>query len=872
MGLLNKLTFTSLKLNKKRSIVTIIGIILSVALITAVASMVVSFKASLINYQISNNGNYHYGFYNVPKSDLTYFEKNRDIESYYMTTNFGYAKIDESTNESKPYCFIIGMNDDSLNNSGIKLIDGRMPKSDSEIVIPRHLKTNGRVEYKVGDILKLNIGNRIGGGYELLQSNPYTSEESLEVNETKEYKVVGIVERPSRVIEPYDAPGYTFITYIGDNINEDYYNVYTRYNKSGLKNKYSVTAGILGVDAEIFRKGYESQNEYDVNNYNSEIASNAKYRHVENSYLISLETMSVSDDGTMRSILTIAGIVIFIIICTSVFCIRNSFNISITEKIKQYGMLASIGATSKQIKKNVFYEAFLLGIVGIPLGVASGIFASFVLILVTNYFLKEGLMDQVLSFQISILSVIVSILLSSVTIYLSARKSAKRASKTSPMVAIRSNDDIKIKSKRVKSPKIVKKIFGVGGDVSYKNLKRNRGKYRTTVISIVVCVSVYVALSYFVNMAFKVVKMEYGEYTHNLEVYMYDGNTTEKIQDVLKLDGIEKYCLQREAYFDAENVKSTKERVNYENVEQINEHELIYIASLGKDEYNRYLKELNMNSDEAKDKAILINSVVNSAYVNGKNVKVSYDLIDYNVGDKLTGNIVNDFDEDYEGDNSGMYCELQIAKITDKRPMGLERMNYGVYLIVSDEYMDKISQREHISLFIVTQNADMLQDEIDKVLGSEGYYVNNIDANTKSMNSLYTLIAIFLYGFIVVIALIGVTNIFNTITTNMELRSREFATLKSIGMTNKEFNKMIFLESFFYGVKSLIIGLPIGILLSYLIYSALKGEMVFGYVLPYKGIIVSVVVVFVLIFCIMRYSICKIRRKNIIETIRNENI
>ena len=141
------------------------------------------------------------------------------------------------------------------------------------------------------------------------------------------------------------------------------------------------------------------------------------------------------------------------------------------------------------------------------------------------------------------------------------------------------------------------------------------------------------------------------------------------------------------------------------------------------------------------------------------------------------------------------------------------------------------------------------------------------------MKSLHLLIAIFLYGFVAVIALIGITSIFNTITTNMELRKREFATLKSVGMTTKEFNRMISLESFFYGTKSLLIGIPIGIFLSYWLSRLLnEGEDIVKYQIPFTSIFVSIIIVFLLITIIMKYSIIKINKQNTIETIRNENI
>ena len=115
-------------------------------------------------------------------------------------------------------------------------------------------------------------------------------------------------------------------------------------------------------------------------------------------------------------------------------------------------------------------------------------------------------------------------------------------------------------------------------------------------------------------------------------------------------------------------------------------------------------------------------------------------------------------------------------------------------------------------------NDDKLQDEFDSYLNGESYNIDNKEENVRIMNNLFTLIAIFLYGFIIVISLIGITNIFNTITTNMELRKQEFAMLKSIGMTSKEFKRMIRLESLFMGIKSLLFGILIGIILSYLIY------------------------------------------------------
>lgn len=843
MKLLNKLTFKNLILNKKRSIVTIIGIILSVALITAVSSMVSSFRESMINYEKTRKGDYHYSFDDVPFDDLKYFDNNRNIESYFYTSSIGYAKLDGVKNEDKPYVYVLEMNNEALCNTKVQLISGEFPKNESEIVIPRHLRTNGRVDLAVGDMITLDIGDRVSDGYILNQNNPFDvngNEEIINIK-TKTYKIVGIIERPS--FEYYSAPGYTFISY-NSNSKNSVYNIYVRYTKDALKDHLSVTYNIVGDK------------------------DNPKYDFAANEHLIQLETMSFGD-SSMKVITNLAIIVIVIIIFTSVFCIKNSFNISITEKIKQYGMLASVGATSKQIKRNVYYEAFLLAVVGIPIGILSGLLASFILIKVVNSLLGSSvLIDSFLLYKISILAIFVSILLSIVTIFLSARKSAKIASKTPPITAIRNSGSIKINSKKLKTSKLIKKLFGIGGVISYKNIKRNKRKYRTTVISIILCVSVYISLSYFINMAFDMVKIEFGEYNYNLSVHVNDSNTKtsyDKLNNIVNLDGVKSYSLIRESLLQTD-FKYTSDAVKYNSYDSnIVKNSILSLLSVGEDEYKRYIKELNLNYDDVKSKGILINSDIINYVENNEYKKIMYQIIDVKSGEHIKGNTVVD---KYSKD-----VDIEIAKITNIRPTGYENY-YGMpLLILSDDVMNTLPVRTGMSAYLNCDNPDLLQDQIDNILvNSDNYNMENIDKVAKSMNNLYLIIAIFLYGFIIVIALIGVTNIFNTITTNIELRKGEFAMLKSIGMTNKEFNKMIFLESFFYCIKSLLIGIPIGLIVSYVIYNVLIGEIEFSYVIPYKGIIISICVVFVLIFTLMRYSVNKTKTNNIIETIRNENI
>ena len=872
MNLLNKLTIKNLKLNKKRTVVTIIGIMLSVALITAVASIYASGIKSLINYETQIKGNFHTVFYNVPVSDMDKFENNRNIETLNITKGIGYAKVD-SKNEDKPYAYIKGFTKESLNNLSIRLVSGRLPENDSEIVIPTHLKTNGRLELKINDSITLEIGKRIDStGYELDQNNPYQKSdfdgngETLIETKTKTYKIVGIIERPATNIENYSAPGYTFITYVDYKKMSGNVDVYARFTKDGTKNWYETIANILGVDPVLFKKVYnqEELSKEESDEFVKQMENT--YLIDANKYLIDLETNPLSA-SSISSLGTVVCIVIGIIVFTSVFCIKNSFDISITEKIKQYGMLRSIGATKKQIKKNVFYEATILGLVGIPLGILLGFIASYILIIISNYYLIDLIEAGFkLEFVFSMIAVLVAIVLGVVTIYFSAFRSAKRASKVSPIDSIRNSANIKINPKKIKSPKFIKKVFGMGGEISFKNLKRNKKKYRTTVISIVVSVFVFIALSGFMGLAFQEVdnELKVSDFNISLSANITNKNSYNRFIRTVNLDGVEDYTILRGSELSFVGTHYSKEYLNFLNIKQREQdEEYISIFAIGEEQYKKYIKSLGLNYNDIKDKAILLDKEYVVRYDdNNKKVTEYIDIYDFQKGDIVDSTITS----------TNKKVNIEIGVVTEKMPFGLKNRT-ARYIIVSDEMFDNIAESKGLDIYYKSNNATKLQDDIDNYLKGEEYYsINNKEENVKQMSNLFTLIGIFLYGFIIVISLIGITNIFNTITTNMELRKQEFAMLKSVGMTTKEFNRMIRLESIFMGIKSLFFGIPIGIVLSYLIYHFLSKESGIPYKPPVVAIIISIVVVFILISLIMKYSMNKINKQNTIETIRNENI
>ena len=502
MKILNKLTIKSLKLNKKRTIVTIIGILLSTALITVVAGMITSGKATLQDYFIKNNGDYQVEFKDVPTEDLSYIAENRNIDNYFLTSDIGYARLEGSANVDKPYVNIIGIENSAQTKLPIKMVEGRFPTNSNELLISKSIISNGEVELKVGDKITLDISKRLLEGKELTQDDIYTQDESLETMYTKEYTIVGIMERLNYTLEPYSAPGYTVLTYLDVNNLGDTANIYANFTKDGVRNYEEVLCNILGLNVE----------EQKANSYMGimELSTGMSKEDVGSKYNISLNRDVLQFEGVgvnssyMRMLYLIGIVVVVIIIISSVFVIRNSFAISITERTRQYGMLSSIGATKKQIRKNVLFEGVILGLIGIPSGILLGILVNWILSIILNNLIGKIIEDVTFIYSVPVFAIILSVILAVITIYFSCRSSARRAAKVSPIDAIRSNNDIKIKGKKVKSPKIIKKIFGVGGDIAYKNLKRNRKKYRTTVISLVVSIAIFISITSLVQYSFSV--------------------------------------------------------------------------------------------------------------------------------------------------------------------------------------------------------------------------------------------------------------------------------------------------------------------------------------------------------------------------------
>lgn len=848
MSILNDLTIKNLKLNKKRTIVTIVGIILSTALMVGIGLLFSSFQDYMIRETISYNGKYEAEYGDVSLDKLNSIDK-KDF-SYFYQKPIGFSKFD-SANEYKPYLYISSVDKEYFKE--LHLISGRFAENDSELVISNHINTNGGASYKIGDIITLKYGERVIEGVNTLANNEYYEEETLNIVGEKTYTIVGIVERSN--FEDYSASGYSTFT-LDMNDKDGIVNVFVMFNN---KKK------IIKQSEDLAKKlGYDNAISY-------------------NSTLLALYGESTYGN-IMKSMITMIVIMLSLVSIGCIVVIYNSFAISVMERKKEFGLLSSIGATKKQLSYTVFFEALIEGIIGIILGIGGAYIGIGTVILIINNLIGDILVLK-LNLVTNIVFIIIPVIFMILVIFISALVPSRRAAKVSPIEAIRQNDDIKINKKKIKTGRLVNKLFGIEGEIALKNIKRNKKKYRVTIVSLFISIVLFISFSSYMNYTIDTASSVMGEVPYDYQIsYFGDDNdidALDKISVIIKSNDVKEYVsysasnlsiICNYTYSD-EYLDFYKSAYGDDGIKALTNLKYQYISIYILDDisYNKYKELIGLD----KDSVILLNKFKGVSY--GNNKRVNYDIPVINNGD-INIKICN-FDDNDEDVDTTKYCNKKIDNIfiTNKSFDLIEEFSYmsDFKLIVNKKLYDNISDSgTHYTQYNIisdnTDNIDKLTKELDKY---DNVNYTNVKESMKQANNMILVVKILMYGFIGLITLIGVTSVFNTISTSMALRKREFAVLRSIGLTRKGFNKILFFESLFFGLKSLIYAIPVSLGVTIIIHYALADMMsINSIVIPWKAIIISIVSVFVIVLLTMMYSTSKIKKHNIIEQIREENI
>lgn len=842
MNILNKLTLKNLKLNKKRTLVTIIGITLSTALMVGIGLLVSSFIESEKENAISINGPQHAIYTDLTISDINVLKKNVSIKKLSYYTPLGNAKF-PSIFDNKKYLYISEANNDFLND--LELIEGRLPENSNELVINNELTTLTEEKYQIGDTITLDIGTRVADGEELDIMHNYSigtswinnevvyNPEKLNIKTTKTYKIVGIIKTVA--YENYNDAGSMV------------------FSKSETANNKSVAL----IEFKNPKKTFE---------YVKDISDNLGLNDVQINENLLYYYGATKYDNVNNTILPLVLIALSVISIGCIIVIYNSFAISTLERKKSFGLYASIGTTPKQIKKTVLFEAFIVGSIGIILGLIGGFLGIYTVIQIINYLVSDTI-NLKFKFIVEPLYIIIPLIFMVLVILISAYLPAKRSSKVTPIMAIRGNEDIKISKKEVKSPKFIGKLFGVEGTIAYKNIKRNKKKYRITIISLFISIVMFNTFTSFLGYIIKTTNsFDYTDYDVSINFYGDISQVTKDIQTV-------------------------KESFNISKSLSIIDSNNAYIKNLNLTDYttdyrNIYLDEImGEDKDNSKYKGVLIMALDNADYAkisNKKSVLLNDKYFNiYENNNRITKSVkvFNGKNYNLELEFNEKIVSIEAEVLNDCEVFGLKHEKYyAIPLLVMsiDTYKTYFNYEETYSGSISLNSKDyknivekLKNKDITFSSNSEYYSPAIENANTKNI---VLTIKILVYGFISLVTLIGVTSVINTINTNINLRRKEFAMLRSIGLTPNGFNKMLFLESMFFGLKSLIYGIPASIAINILIAKVLNGIITTKAIIPWNYLAISILGVFIIVLLSMNYASKKIKKENILEALREENI
>lgn len=895
MNVLSNVTLSTLKRNKTRTIITMLGIILSVALITAIMVFSESLQQFMVADAKNINGTWHISdYYEI--SELSAFDENDDIKSYGFSQCLGYA-YDESV---YPYLGIVGMGGNYSELLSVDLNAGRMPENSSEIILPLRINYYSDTPYIIGQTISLDVGSRYFNDAPIdnqLSAYVYDNE-YLDGFETKNYTIVGFYERASYDYEPFFR--YDALTVLDEN------------NTNASECKAYLELSNPEHYRSFFTENYVDNTDRKVN-YELMTALGIGERY-----------------GFREAFDGFVLVLVLLVVISSVILIYNTFSISVyaSERTKEFGILLSVGSTKRQLRTMVMYEALFLCMICIPLGLALGLSAITIVVkLLGEKFsiFAYDINNTVLQLNITPFSVIVPCVVSVLTVFISAYIPAKSVTKRSAIDAIRQHKRKK-PAKRVKeAPWFVGKIFGMPGIIGYKYYKRNRKKYTTTILSLSASIIMFVASATFIDDGVMYTESDTSNYSYDF-AYMLspsDFSDTEikntkkifesidTVSDVayiqydttasttLQEDMLIEYLHRDDIYYDYE---ITEDGIKFPStiilVEDFWFEKMLEDNELERDEFfdTENIKAIFFNDNDIYDsESGSLNKILKE---DAGKITVSYEYYPpfiYEDDNKSNGiadrfkNMVINYISDMLLVNFDVYIDdllivsksinLEVGSVIDSLPFYLDSYEISGFayffplslrdsVFTSPYYFDSCTYR------LTSTDNQMTEKTLYEYLGdgilSEGYIYNNAAIGQQTVN-LIIIIKVLAYGFIIIMSLISIANAFNTISTNFILRSREFAILKSVGMSDSDIRKLLNFECLLYGTKAFLISIPISVLISVLIHYGVDINAFFISGTTIGAILFSALVVFSVVFVTMIYSIRKMKPQNIIDALRNEN-
>ena len=854
---LTKLAIRYLKEQKKRTALTLLGIIISVAMISSIGTMLNSIRHTEQQMTRDRHGSNHGAFVNIPEEKYQYIENNLKISKSGQSVlgGTGYVELNNIVSRIE----LRGYDINYLELKNIKIEEGNIPVNKDDIVLERWIAS--QLDIGVGDELVLPVGSFILGD-RALGRNEWDENAVFNKITEKSFTVVGLISTDgmSQSMNSYrglvslewaeeigDTPTITTVFRLSDDIK-----------RSEISSTIKDMARLLQIDEEKVQ---------------------------ENSDIIASENNEYNP-----TVVAVVSFLIVLIVAATIAVIFNSFHIGIMERIRQFGIMRSIGTTPKQIRRLVFIEATILSVISIPLGVIFGYLGTktlFYLLTLDQYSSFSGLIVIT-----SPLVILCSALVGLMAVYISAFLPALSAGKVAPLNAIFYHRNLKHKEKNSKGGSLIKKLFGIEALLAYKNSGRNKKRLLITAFSLSISIILFIVFSLFTNYAFKIHGNEFG-YSSDFFISTETSDDNEAVYEIKDIDeiksieGIKEVVPIRKGQvvsFLDENKLLEDNFPSYEikNLDKSKKSAVLDSVVYGYDtpELEKSMEYIIGKRPDIKEidkeKGVLI--VQNAVYIDDSKVNI-LPMVDLKIGDTII--IENNMDRyldnplNYEIDANDT-IELKVMGILEKVTFGQQYPYAGqMNLITTKEVYEKvIGNSGYDSLYInLQEDADytfVSKSLMSVVEKNPGLYVrDNIAMKARDQKSAREM-AIFIYGFIALITLIGILNIINTISTNLVTRIKEFGMLRAVGMSSKSMNKMIRLEAIFSSILGAIIGLILGNILSYYLYTIISGYQGLPFEFPLTANIISIIGTLAVALLASIAPIKRISKMNIMEAIREE--
>lgn len=928
MNILTKVTWKGMRRNKTRTVVTVVGIILSAAMFMAVTTLGYSAWDYMLRREIYSSGDYFLRFDYASKEYMESLSVDDSISKIGKLGILGYTTF--YLGNSDESCAVAAGDQAFFDMVTVHLEEGRLPQNQDEIVITRniyhYLKEAGR-PCEIGQTVNLDI---------VPVYEEYEGEYSLPAEGTaftKEYTIVGISEYFVRLNDKNLYLSHLF-TFADDSDIPLWYRVYLKTDSPKAS-------------------------------YNLALSKPENVKDEVNEAILAL--YGATGYSNVNAVILLICIVLAVIIMAgSVSLIYNAFSISVSERTKQFGLLTSVGATRSQIRRSVLSEAMLLSMVGIPIGVFFGYLGIAVTLNVLsvriNTLFSTGGGTILLEPKLSLIALAAAAMIAFTTVLISAAIPARRATRINPIEAIRQKHDYDVSKKTVCVSWLSYKLFGLPGILSRKYYKVSRKKYCATIVSIVISIVLFIS-------AASVSQLIRESVDRNVETENYDmqcsGNRekleqlreqpfiedasyyvalsyTAFVPDAMLSDGfkdcweavqkrydmldrnfhdiqliyledavfkkyLSKHGLQEDVYFSHEiptALSVGKEVTVYDYSEQTGQANRYVYAYSPYDAEGELLQLLNSDAPDG-----LLQSITDgpeswsydfTTNEDGEPVFVAVPL--KQIGEGMIGEDRENRNEylirwETGGDGkikSSYYLRDTATGAVAEAPSAVENVDapqvrigatitelpFGVSTSAVSSYfynylilpMSSVPTEltENLDLFISVSDYTAAKAYLLSNFGKYGYH--DYREGEENNRTLALLINVFAYGFIILISLISAANVFNTISTNATLRKRDFGMLKSTGFSGKDLRKMMNYECLNYGIKALLWGIPVSLVVSYLIQRIDRELGSGGFAVPWSALIIAIICVFTVVFAAMFYSITRLRGDNPIEAIRMENI